>query len=100
MPFQPGQSGNPNGRPRLDPKIKAMFQARGEQAFEVISGLLTDDDPKVRLSAAQTLLDRAYGKVPQSIVGGDDDDAPVRIINEVVYRVIDALPKPNEPASD
>lgn len=72
MPFQPGQSGNPNGRPRLDPKIKAMFQAKGEEAFNVIASLLNDADPKVKLSAAQTLLDRAYGKVPTTIEGGDE----------------------------
>lgn len=88
MPFAPGQSGNPNGRPRLDPKVKAMFQAKGEDAFNVIVECLGDPDPKVRLSAAETLLERAYGKVPQAITGGDDDDPAIKTVSKVIYEIV------------
>lgn len=91
MPFVKGQSGNPGGRTKIDPRVKEMFQAKGEDAFHVIANLLTSEDEKVRLSAAQTLLDRAYGKVPTPVVGGDEDESPMRIINEVRYTVIDPI---------
>ncbi len=71
MPFVKGQSGNPNGRPKMDPAIKAMFEAKGPDAFEVIASHLTNEDARVALQAAQIILERAYGKVPQAIEGGE-----------------------------
>lgn len=73
----------------MAPAIKAMFEAKGPDAFEVIARHLHDSDPKVAIQAAQIILDRAYGKVPQAVIGGDDDEPALRVLSEVVYRVID-----------
>lgn len=62
MAFQPGQSGNPNGRPKLDPRLKEMFEAKGEEAFSVIIKHMNGDDPRISLSAAEIVLERAFGK--------------------------------------
>lgn len=91
MPFVKGQTGNPGGRPKMDPALKAMFEAKGPDAFEVIARHLYDGDPKVALQAAQIILDRAYGKVPQAVIGGDDDEPALKVLSEVVYRVIDPV---------
>lgn len=75
----------------MDPAIKAMFEAKGPEAFEVISRYLNDNDPKVALRAAEIILDRAYGKVPQAVIGGDDDEPAFKVLSEVIYRVIDPV---------
>lgn len=69
--FQPGQSGNPGGRPKLDPKLKEMAQAKTAEAFNVVVQCLNDDDMKIRLKAAEMILDRGYGRPPQAITGED-----------------------------
>ena len=65
--FQPGQSGNPGGRPKVDPEIREAARAHAEQALKVFIDGLTDDDARVRLKSAEHLLDRAYGKPALSI---------------------------------
>lgn len=88
--FQPGQSGNPSGRPKENAEIKALAKSYGKDAIEKMAALLESDDEKVRLAAAQALLDRGYGKPAQAIVGGDEDDAPLKV--EGVLRLV----KPKE----
>ena len=69
MAFQPGQSGNPGGRPKLDPRLKELAQAKTQEAFAVVLECLTDDDKKIALKAAEMILDRGYGKPPQAVTG-------------------------------
>jgi hypothetical protein len=32
-----------------------------------------------RVAAANSLLDRGWGKAPQAIIGGDEEDGPVKL---------------------
>ena len=96
MVFQPGQSGNPAGRPKLDPRIKAMFQAKGEEAFNVISTHMASNDERLSLSAAQILLERAFGKPAQAHVGGYDDDNPIKVVARIENIIVDANPKDSD----
>lgn len=72
IPFKPGISGNPNGRPRKLPKIDDLLsEVLGEdensnEAKAILVALLTKAK-KGDVKAAEVLLDRAFGKAKQSI---------------------------------
>jgi hypothetical protein len=65
-PFQPGASGNPGGRAKpgsLD--IAALARSHAPEAIAaLVRGL---KDPKHYVHAAQVLLDRGFGRAPQTI---------------------------------
>ena len=59
IPFKPGQSGNPGGRPK---GIAAKAREHTDRAIEVLASGLEDEDPRVRIAAAKEIIDRGYGK--------------------------------------
>ena len=77
MPFQPGVSGNPSGRPKENNEVKALARANAPQAMQTLIDIMTNGEQKLALQAANAVLDRAYGKPVQAIVG-DDDAPPIR----------------------
>lgn len=85
--FQPGQSGNPSGRPKESALVKSLARAHTEVAIATLASILGDSDakPGERVAAANALLDRAWGKPAQAIVGDADEDA-IRI--ETIKRVL------------
>lgn len=67
-PFKPGQSGNPNGRPKKTEAERAaekLSRTEAERAMKKIVKLIDSDDDRVALAAAQHVLDRALGKAVQ-----------------------------------
>ena len=72
-PFKKGQSGNPNGRPRKLPELdKLLADVLGEEkdgvsAAEAILKALRLKASKGDVRAIELMLDRAYGKAPQTI---------------------------------
>jgi Family of unknown function (DUF5681) len=70
-PFKKGQSGNPGGRPKVVAEIKELARAHTGKAIETLVSIM--DNPKAapaaRVSAANALLDRGYGKPPQHVTG-------------------------------
>lgn len=76
--FKPGVSGNPSGRPKKTPQeldLIAACKAKTPEALAVIVKIMeTGDKDSVRLAAAQSIIERAYGKPVQpadvSVSGG------------------------------
>ncbi|WAW10992.1 DUF5681 domain-containing protein [Oxalobacter vibrioformis] len=69
-PFQPGQSGNPSGRPKKTGEELELITAcktKAPVALQVMETLMLNaKSEQVRLQAALAILDRGYGKPVQS----------------------------------
>jgi hypothetical protein len=80
MAFQKGQSGNPGGRRKEDAAVKELAKQYTPLAIETIVHLCEHGKAEsTRLAAAIALLDRGWGRPAQSIIGGDEDDPPIRV---------------------
>jgi hypothetical protein len=71
MPFEKGQSGNPGGRPKVIAEVKELSRAHTGAAIETLASIMSNPKaaPAARVSAANALLDRGYGKPQQHITG-------------------------------
>ena len=69
MAFVKGQSGNPSGRPAMPAEIREMLYKASPKALKLLVNAVEDEDKPfaLRVDCAKTLLDRAYGKAPQSM---------------------------------
>lgn len=65
MPFKPGQSGNPGGKPSASAEVRELARQHTEAAIRALVEAL--GDPKQRVAAATALLDRAFGKPKQEV---------------------------------
>lgn len=76
--FEPGQSGNMSGRPRaLVEVVRLAREATGEAIKELRRIAKKSKSDSARVAAAQALLDRGWGKAPQTI-NIDETPAPVK----------------------
>jgi hypothetical protein len=73
-PFRPGQSGNPNGRPKKVRELTAIADENAETAMRTLAKLMTSSDDRVALAAAQALLDRSMGKPAQTNINVNKSD--------------------------
>ena len=77
-PFPKGCSGNPGGKPK-NPKairdrqvmadVKELSRLEGPEAVRQLAAIMKDERAPhaARVSAANSLLDRGYGRPPQSV---------------------------------
>ena len=77
-PFPNGQSGNPGGRPAIPLDLKQAVRALTWDAIETlelgVKGKLSGDTATTRLTAAQAILDRGWGKPAQAVEVTDNTE--------------------------
>lgn len=79
--WQPGESGNPGGRPKVAGEIRDACRAVGQRVVEGLIDLaLGSPKHEVRVAASRELLDRGYGRSPQAVTG--EDGGPLRLLVE------------------
>jgi hypothetical protein len=68
-PFKKGQSGNPGGRPKVVAEIRELARAHTAEAIHTLVSIMTNpkSPPAARVSSANALLDRAFGKPPHDV---------------------------------
>jgi len=78
---QKGQSGNPGGRPKEIAEVKELAREYTGKAVETLVSIMSDPKapPAARVSAANALLDRGYGKPPQHLTGESGTSYVVRL---------------------
>ena len=64
MPFRKGQSGNPGGRPKILADVRELARAHTDTALNALVEIVENKKlpPAARVAAANSLLDRGYGK--------------------------------------
>jgi hypothetical protein len=79
MPFEPGKSGNPGGRPAEVGIVKRLARENTEKAVRRLVEWIDSENPKASVAACNSILDRGWGKPAQAIIGGNADDPPIRV---------------------
>ena len=69
-PWQPGQSGNPSGRPRVEGEIRELARQYGAEAIAKLVHWMRCPDPKFSIAASGELLARGYGRPSQEVLVG------------------------------
>ncbi|MBA9063122.1 hypothetical protein GGQ91_002510 [Methylobacterium fujisawaense] len=82
MAFQPGQSGNPGGRPKASARVRDAAREHTEAAIQVLVDIaMSGESEAARVAAANAILDRGYGKPTQPIDGdGEGGAIPTGIV--------------------
>lgn len=82
--FKPGQSGNPSGRPKKTAEQRHVEEiARGhtEEALSTLVKIMSGANYResARVSAACAILDRGWGRAPQTVEIGNKDKQPFEV---------------------
>lgn len=81
--FLPGETGNPGGKPLNLKKVRDLARSLAPEAWDTLRWAMSEArrelEPRVAVQAAQEILNRAYGKPPQTMTG-EDGEGPAEII--------------------
>jgi hypothetical protein len=83
IPWQPGQSGNPGGRPKGSKEFRERCREfADEKGLPVLIDIAESAKHKDRLKAVELLLAYGYGKPKQGVELSGDDGGDIKIIIE------------------
>lgn len=89
-------SGRRAERPFRD-ALRMQLKEAGEnhKALRLIAAKLIEMAAAGDMQAIKELADRTDGKVPQALVGGDEDDPAINVVTKIIREVV--RPQPLDP---
>jgi hypothetical protein len=100
--WKPGQSGNPGGRPKEEREVLQLARDASPAAIRRLVELMDCDSPRAAIAAANSILDRAFGKPAQTISGDPDKPLSTNLgldtsgLSEAVLRALASVKIPQE----
>ncbi len=86
MPFEKGKSGNPGGRPKEVAEVRELAKKHGPAAIKRLAKLMTSENERTAVAACEAVLNRGYGRPPQSVtLGGEEDGPPIQLEGVVTF---------------
>lgn len=80
MPFKKGQSGNPGGKTSRINSASGMARKHAEEAIKRLAEELKNPDGNIAIKAANSLLERGYGKPKEYIELTGEDGGAIKTI--------------------
>lgn len=83
-PWSAGQSANPGGRPKKTDEMReaeALARKNSPAAIRRLVALMESKDPNAAIKAANSILDRAFGRPAQAITGPDGDPLVAQVVD-------------------
>ena len=88
----PGAALNPSGRPKMWREFQEAMRERSPEAVAVIDKVLKSRDDGTRQWAAEKVLAYAWGRPPQRVqLGGDEDAGPLKVEHGISPEALRAL---------
>lgn len=67
--------------------IRSLARSHTEEAINCLVGVIRNGTSEpARVAASNSILDRGWGKAAQPVIGGEEDDAPIKL--ETIIRKI------------
>jgi hypothetical protein len=88
--WQPGQSGNPKGRPSIKGEVETLARVHTVEAVETLVALMRNGSSDgVRMAAANAVLNRGWG-LPRQAVDGSLTVVPAKQISQMSIEEVEA----------
>ena len=86
--FKSGHSGNAGGRPSDEHKVAELARSFTIEAIDTLVDLMRNGkDERVKVTAAQALLDRGWGKPRVEVVTNEQPDSYIKALQAVSARL-------------
>lgn len=82
---RPGAGRKPGAVSQAKRELAEMAKGKAEQALNVLAEIMLNGESEAaRVSAANAILDRGYGKPFQSVQISGDEESPVHTVQHIV----------------